>query len=255
MDRGQMSREDQIQSLIDAGYTRDGAIYFLDNGDVDRNTQAASQYSPYALYQQGGGEVNNKNSMFGQAFSGFGSNPTVQDAGYPEGFSPNNMIIRDEMNPRLQNPDGAPTSVESSYGQEVQFDPKKGWAYEPEEGEGDPNTKQGLSGLGEIPLIYGGGTSSEYEAYSLGNFLGMDKGTKGRGLGIAGSAGALGLGLLRQGFSGFANQKQNERSKNWATDKMNERNYKNQSEYGDRNYTGGRFKMGGTITLKPKSKN
>lgn len=211
MDRGQLSREEKIQSLIDAGYTRDGAIYFLDNGDVDRNAQATSQYSPYDLGRVG--------SMYdGMEFTGF----------------------PDSNQDRVNNP--IPDSLVEP--------PKKGWAYEPEEGEEDPNKKQGL---GEIPLIYGGGTSSEYEAYSLGNFLGMDKGTKGRGLGIAGSAGALGLGLLRQGFSGFANQKQNERSKNWATDKMNERNYKNNPQYRDRNYTG--HKMGGTITLKPKSKN
>ena len=120
----------------------------------------------------------------------------------------------------------------------------------PKEGQTNP-----WDDISEIPLLYGGGTSSEYEAYSLGNFLGMDSGTRGKGLGTVASAGALGLGLLRQGFSGFANQKQTQRSTNWAQDKINERKYSNQTQYGDRNYTGGFYKKGGMVKLKPKSKN
>lgn len=107
-----------------------------------------------------------------------------------------------------------------------------------------------------IPLIYGGGTSAEQEAYQFGRFAGMDRGTQGRGVGMVASGLALGLGTARNLLSGIAFSRQNQQVYDDAQRRMMERTYSPNPQYRDQNNFGGfsTNKMGGRIALKPKTK-
>lgn len=82
-------------------------------------------------------------------------------------------------------------------------------------------------------------TDMQTDFYNLGSFLGTPKGTKGRGLGIASSATAAGLGALRTTLSGLANSKSANRTAQNAREAMARRLYTPQSQYGNQNNTGG----------------
>lgn len=107
-----------------------------------------------------------------------------------------------------------------------------------------------------VPLVYGGGTSSEQEAYQFGRFAGMERGTQGRGVGMVASGLALGLGTTRNLLSGLSFSRQNQQVYDDAQRIMMGRNYSPNPQYRDQNSFGGFSvnKMGGNIKLKPKTK-
>lgn len=90
-----------------------------------------------------------------------------------------------------------------------------------------------------LPFMNPYGSNIETELYSLGRFAGMDKGTKGRNLGIASSALSAGFGGARTLLSGLAQQKQTELSAEEIRRQMAQRNYTPQTKYLNQNSRGG----------------
>lgn len=90
-----------------------------------------------------------------------------------------------------------------------------------------------------MPYFNPYGTNVQTDLYSLGNFIGQPKGANGRGLGIASSATALGLGAGRTFLSGLANAKQTNRATEEARRQMAQRLYTPQMQYINSNYLGG----------------
>lgn len=90
-----------------------------------------------------------------------------------------------------------------------------------------------------MPFFNPYGTNIQTDLYSLGNFIGQPKGATGRGLGIASSATALGLGAGRTFLSGLANAKQTNRATEEARRQMAQRLYTPQMQYMNNNYLGG----------------
>lgn len=90
-----------------------------------------------------------------------------------------------------------------------------------------------------LPFMNPYGSNIETELYSLGRFVGMDKGTKGRNLGIASSALSAGLGGARTLLSGLAQQKQTELSAEEIRRQLAQKNYTQQVQYMNQNSRGG----------------
>ena len=90
-----------------------------------------------------------------------------------------------------------------------------------------------------IPFMNPYGSNIETELYSLGRFVGMDKGTQGRNLGIASSALSAGLGGARTLLSGLAQQKQTELSAEEIRKQLAQKNYTQQVQYMNQNNRGG----------------
>lgn len=90
-----------------------------------------------------------------------------------------------------------------------------------------------------MPFFNPYGSNVQTDLYSLGSFLGTPKGTQGRGLGVASSAIALGLGAGRTLMSGYANSKATARAQEEAREKMAQRGFTQQMQYGNTNYLGG----------------
>lgn len=83
------------------------------------------------------------------------------------------------------------------------------------------------------------GSNVQTDLYQLGSFLGMPKGSQGRGMGVASSAAALGLGAGRTLMSGFANSRQTARAQEEERRRMAQRSYTPQMQYVNTNYLGG----------------
>lgn len=90
-----------------------------------------------------------------------------------------------------------------------------------------------------LPFMNPYGSNIETELYSLGRFVGMDKGTQGRNLGIASSALSAGLGGARTLLSGLAQQKQTELSAEEIRRQLAQKNYTQQVQYMNQNSRGG----------------
>lgn len=90
-----------------------------------------------------------------------------------------------------------------------------------------------------LPFMNPYGSNIETELYSLGKFIGTEKGTQGRGLGIASSALSAGLGGARTLLSGLAQQKQTEKTAEEIRRKLALKNYTPQTQYLNQNSRGG----------------
>lgn len=90
-----------------------------------------------------------------------------------------------------------------------------------------------------MPFFNPYGSNVQTDLYQLGSALGMPKGAQGKGLGVASSAAALGLGAGRTLMSGFANSRQTARAQEDTRNQMMQRNYRPQMQYGNTNYRGG----------------
>jgi hypothetical protein len=81
-------------------------------------------------------------------------------------------------------------------------------------------------------------TNTQSNLFNLGRGLGLKAGTKGKGLLIAGSAGASILGGARQALSGYGYSQLNQGAKDYANEMMARRQYE-QAGSNDQNTTGG----------------
>lgn len=91
--------------------------------------------------------------------------------------------------------------------------------------------------------------SLDTDAYNIGRFWGMEKGTQGRGLGLAGSIGSFGLGAARDILAGFGMSKTNNYVQDYTRDQLNNPYYTEASQTANSNYLGGLpgFEEGGKI--------
>lgn len=90
-----------------------------------------------------------------------------------------------------------------------------------------------------IPFLNPYGSNIEMELRKFGQNLALKEGTPGRGLGIASSAVAAGLGGARTLLSGLAQQKQTEITADEIRRQMAQRNYTPQTKYLNQNSRGG----------------
>ena len=88
------------------------------------------------------------------------------------------------------------------------------------------------------PFLNPYGTNLQTDFYNLGRFTGMEKGTPGRGLGIAGAGLSALLGSARTALSGYANSVATAKTQQEAREKMMRRNYTPQTQYGNKDYLG-----------------
>lgn len=88
------------------------------------------------------------------------------------------------------------------------------------------------------PFLNPYGTNLQTDFYNLGRFTGMEKGTTGRGLGIAGAGLSALLGSARTALSGYANSVATAKTQQEAREKMMRRNYTPQTQYGNKDYLG-----------------
>lgn len=115
-------------------------------------------------------------------------------------------------------------------------EPKTGvapWAGEEE----DSNTNT-FDWNNYAPFLNPYGTNLQTDFYNLGRFSGMEKGTPGRGLGIAGAGVSALLGGARTALSGYANSVATARTQQEARDKMARRKYTPQTQYRNNDYLG-----------------
>lgn len=91
-----------------------------------------------------------------------------------------------------------------------------------------------------LPFMNPYGSNIETELYSLGKFIGTEKGTEGRNLGIASSALSAGLGGARTLLSGLAQQKQTEKSAEEIRRQLALKKYTQQQQYLNQNSRGGK---------------
>lgn len=82
-------------------------------------------------------------------------------------------------------------------------------------------------------------TNLQTDFYNLGRFIGMEQGSPGRGLGIASSGVAAGLGSARTLMSGLATQKATNRTLDTARTNMQQQLYTPNLGYRNTNYLGG----------------
>lgn len=92
------------------------------------------------------------------------------------------------------------------------------------------------------PFLNPYGTDLQTDFYNLGRFTGMEKGTSGRGLGIASAGVSALLGGARTALSGYANSVATARVQQEARERMQRRNYTPQTQYRNNNYIGGDIK-------------
>ena len=90
-----------------------------------------------------------------------------------------------------------------------------------------------------LPFLNPYGTDISTELFSLGRFAGMEKGTQGRGLGIASSALSAGLGGARTFMSGLAQSKQMSRVEEDMRKQLEEKKYTKNAQYLNQNSRGG----------------
>ena len=159
---------------------------------------------------------------FGQSYDNRGQiGPLYQDGEKTWFEDPQMAIPHLTPKPVQPIPNPTPNSV-------IPFIPKK------EAGEVKTDLFSKLS-----PFFNPYGSNVQTDLYQLGSFLGMPKGTQGKGLGIASSAVALGLGAGRTLMSGFANSRQTARAQDEERARMAQRLYTTQMQYGNTNYLGG----------------
>ena len=89
-----------------------------------------------------------------------------------------------------------------------------------------------------LPFLNPYGTDISTELFSLGRFAGMEKGTQGRGLGIASSALSAGLGGARTFMSGLAQSKQMSRVEEDMRKQLEEKKYTKNAQYLNQNSRG-----------------
>lgn len=92
-----------------------------------------------------------------------------------------------------------------------------------------------------LPYMSGTGTDLDSGAYDIGRYLGMKKGTKGKGLGIAASIGDFLLGSARGVTSGLGYEKRNQYVEDWYKQQQNKVNYTANSETRNTNNLGGGY--------------
>lgn len=104
------------------------------------------------------------------------------------------------------------------------------------------NTSNSFDWNNYAPFLNPYGTNMQTDFYNFGRYLGMEQGTPGRGLGIAGAGVASILGGARTALSGYANSVASARSMQDAREKMQRRLYTPQTQYRNTNYLGGDIK-------------
>jgi len=105
--------------------------------------------------------------------------------------------------------------------------------------------------LDQATLLNPGGYNLETKAANIGRFAGMEKGAKGRGLGLAGSIGSFALGAARTGLSNFATQKRSNEVQDFYNEKRTNNRYIEAPQSSDANFTGGYFEYGGVMKKYP----
>jgi hypothetical protein len=107
----------------------------------------------------------------------------------------------------------------------------------------DPNKKNQF----QFPAINLAGSDLNSELYSLGMNIGKPAGMRGKGLGIAASAGAALLGATGDIMSGYGYQVASERNRKWYQDQMKKQQYAADDQYRDTNTVGGfpTYRFGG----------
>jgi hypothetical protein len=107
--------------------------------------------------------------------------------------------------------------------------------------------------INNMPYLSPTGSDLNSRVYNLGRALGAPKGAKGKTLDIIGNSLSLGLGLAREGMSGYANQKMDRYAQDWYNKKKQERRYVDISQTANANMTGselGALKYGGLFTFE-----
>ena len=99
----------------------------------------------------------------------------------------------------------------------------------------DPSKKNQF----QFPAINLAGSDLNSELYSLGMNIGKPAGMRGKGLGIAASAGAALLGATGDIMSGYGYQVASERNRKWYQDQMKKQQYTADDQYRDTNTVGG----------------
>jgi len=153
-----------------------------------------------------------------------------QDPAYATTYTPP-VAMEEEM--RLQ-----PRSVQDVWNQTYTPTTAENTTLAPNSWEQQSTEQNNLFGQ-MMPFFNPYGSNLQTDLYSLGNFIGTPRGTTGRGLGVASSATALGLGAGRTFLSGLANAKQTGRATEEARRQMALRLYTPQMQYMNTNYLGG----------------
>lgn len=107
--------------------------------------------------------------------------------------------------------------------------------------------------INNMPYLSPTGSDLNSRVYNLGRALGAPQGAKGKNLDIIGNSLSLGLGLAREGMSGYANQKMDNYAQDWYNKKKQERRYVNASQTANANMTGselGALKYGGLFKFE-----
>ena len=116
------------------------------------------------------------------------------------------------------------------------------------------DTQVNLDKKGAFPYIYAGGTDLNTRANMLGQFVGLEKGTKGKGIGVALSAGSLALGLAGDIASGIGMSKANKVAQDYYRKKLrgvDTNDYTAISQTDNSNGMGGRsYRKGGVFILE-----
>lgn len=97
---------------------------------------------------------------------------------------------------------------------------------------GDPTNKS------PFPLLSSRGSDLSTEIYSLGRGIGADKGSPGRGMTIASSAGAASMDIARNLLAGIGFEKRNSYVNNWYDQQQQDVNFKVDNQTNDTNKTG-----------------
>lgn len=113
------------------------------------------------------------------------------------------------------------------------------------------NTNGKAFDINNMPYFNPTGSDLNSRVYNLGRALGAPKGTKNKTFDIIGNSLSLGLGLAREGMSGYANQKMDSYAQDWYSKKKQERQYTDASQTQNTNTIGGQdFKYGGLFKFE-----
>ncbi len=107
--------------------------------------------------------------------------------------------------------------------------------------------------INNMPYLNPTGSDLNSRVYNLGRALGAPQGAKGKKFDILGNALSLGVGLAREGMSGYANQKMDNYTQDWYNKQKQQRLYTDISQTENANMTGselGNLKYGGLFKFE-----
>jgi hypothetical protein len=90
-----------------------------------------------------------------------------------------------------------------------------------------------------LPFIYPGGSDINTQLFTAGRGLGMERGTQGRGLMIAGGLGAASMGISRNLLAGVGYENRQNYVRDWYRQQQNQPQYTNVSQTRNTNTLGG----------------